>query len=428
MEQNALARRSPAPATRGAVARLLFPPIHARFRVAILLTFFPYGILYPLDYPAGELLTLCCWIWVFPSRIGWASLVLAPFIPDQTYGYYAFNLFCLIANPAIALSAIRSRELIPRDFESLHRFVRNCMSAALAIGGLQAVTDPFRWMAVFTNMRLESGRGAGLRLEPSQFSCLLVLYLAVLAGRMEFLRSIEGTMRRQRALLREGVLVILLTVALTRSFSVLIVVLCFVPALFVRRKHLLRLAATLMAGAAVGMFALGDRLSDAVATSGGSMTDLITAGVDSWRNVPDILIVSNYRDFLLPGNPAEVRLKIHTFAALMSPLTAWIQNTFSEFSAGGVTAGLAGTIAIMFAVPVRGLRSNPSARMRCTWLLVYLTAWFFMAKWDSSAWVALGLLSLTHKLAEKQAKRPVDRLREKSAQEQRHRPPAKAEA
>jgi hypothetical protein len=404
MERNAPSRRGHAPATRGIVARLLFPPIHARFRIAILLTFFPYGILYPLDYPAGELLTICCWIWVFPSRIGWASLVLAPLIPDQTYGYYAFNLFCLIANPAIALSAIRSRELVLRDFESLHSFVRGCMSLALAIGGLQAVTDPFRWMAVFTNMRLESGRGAGLRLEPSQFSCLLVLYLAVLAGRVQFLRSVDGTARRQRALLREGILVILLTVSVTRSFSVLIVVLCFVPVLFVRRKHLMRLMVTLTAGAAVAVFALGDRLSDAVATSGGSLIDLMTAGVDSWRNVPDILIVSNYRDFLLPGNPSEVRIKIHTFAMLMSPLMAWIQNTFSAFSAGGVTVGLAGTAAIMFAVLARGLRSLPSVPMRCTWLLVYLTAWFFMAKWDPSAWVVLGLLPLVHKSAGRRAK------------------------
>jgi hypothetical protein len=384
---------------RGVAASLLFPAFPARFSIAILLTFFPYGILYPLDYPAGELLILGCWLWVFPSRLGWMSLLLVPLIPGETYGYYAFNLFSLLANVSIAFAAMRSREMMLASFAGLHRFVRAGMFVALLIAAVQAVTDPYLWMAVFPNMRLESGRGAGLRLEPSQFSCLLVLYLAVLAGRMEHLRTLPSASGAQRKLLREAIVAILLTVGLTRSLSVLIVVLSFVPALFIKRRHLFSLAAILGAGAGVGALAMGDRINDALAISGGSLGDLITAGVDSWRNVPDILIFSYYRDFILPGNPAEVRIKIHTLAVMTSPVMAWIQNTFSTFSAAGVTVGLVGTVAIAVVLLARGLRGLSTASMRLSWLLLFVAAWFFMAKWDPSAWVALGLLPLAQTLA-----------------------------
>jgi hypothetical protein len=391
---------------RGFIVTLLFPPFRARFGLAILLTFFPYGILYLLDYPAGELLTLGCWIWVFPSTIGWLSLALIPFIPNLTYGYYAFNLFCLISNLAIAFAAANSNELSLKNLAGLHKFVRICMVITLMIAAVQAITDPYLWMSVFPNMRLEVGRGAGLRLEPSQLSCLLSLYLVLLAGRMESMRSMLAPLRAQRTLLREGVAVILLTVVFTRSFSVLIIVVCFVPMLFIRRKRFFLLVAMSGAGAIVGVVVLGSRISDAIATSGGSMSDLITAGVDSWRNVPDILILSNLRDFLFPGDPAAVRLKIHTFAVMMSPLMAWIQNTFSVFSAGGVTVGVVITGTLMFTGLRQGLKKlKSSVPTRTTWILIFVTAWFFMAKWDPSAWVVLGMLPLFHRLNEQAMER-----------------------
>jgi hypothetical protein len=220
------------------------------------------------------------------------------------------------------------------------------------------------------------------------------------------MRSMLAPLRAQRTLLREGVAVILLTVVFTRSFSVLIIVVCFVPVLFIRRKRFLLLVAMSGAGAIVGVVVLGSRISDAIATSGGSMSDLITAGVDSWRNVPDILILSNLRDFLFPGDPAAVRLKIHTFAVMMSPLMAWIQNTFSVFSAGGVTVGVVITGTLMFTGLRQGLKKlKSSVPTRTTWILIFVTAWFFMAKWDPSAWVVLGMLPLFHRLNERAMER-----------------------
>jgi hypothetical protein len=385
--------------SRSALSRLLFPHFQARFAIALLLTFFPYAILYPLDYPAGELLTLGCWIWVFPSTIGFLSLLLVPFIPSPTYGYYAFNLFCLVANLSIASSAAQSTELQGAGIAGLHRFARCCMLVTLVTAAAQAITDPYAWMAIFTNMRLEAGRGAGFRLEPSQLSCLLALYLALLAGRIDSVRTLPARLKRQRVLLREGVLIIACTLVVTRSFSVLIVAICFAPVLFIRPKRLLLPIVISVAGGIIGSAVLGSRISDAFATSGGSIGDLITAGVDSWRNVPDILILSNIKDFLLPGNPAEVRIKLHTFAVLMSPLMAWIENTFSVFSAGGVSAGVLATGSAMLAGLVAGSRRlAASFPTQTSWLLLYATAWFFMAKWDPSAWVVLGLLPLMHRI------------------------------
>ena len=129
--------------SRGIVATALFPPIRVRFAVALLLTYFPFVFLYPLVYPAGELLTLCCWLWVFPSPIGWLSLGLMPLIPNETYGYFAFNLFCFVANLSIACSAFRSRELRLKDLAGLYKLAKLCMIVTLAIAAVQAVTDPY---------------------------------------------------------------------------------------------------------------------------------------------------------------------------------------------------------------------------------------------------------------------------------------------
>jgi hypothetical protein len=391
--------QSSAAGSRGLVATVLFPPIKVRFALALLLTFFPYGVLYPLDYPAGELVTLCCWIWVFPSRVGWLSLGLAPLIVNATYGYFAFNLFCLLANLSIAWSAMRSSRIHLPDLTWLYKYVRACMFVTLALAALQAVTNQDVWMSIFVNMRLEPGRGAGLKFEPSQLASLLALYLALLRGRMEHVHVSGESLKTHGSLIREGALVMLATVALTRSFSVLIIAVCFAPMLFMQRRNILLAVSGLLTGVLVGVSVLGDRISDAFNTSGGSATDLITESVGSWRNIPDVLILSNIGDFLFFGNPSEVRIKITTLAVQMSPVLAWVQNTFSIFSAAGVTIGAVATAVLFVAGIIVGMRGLSSSRpAQISWLLLYLAAWFFMAKWDPSVWIALGLLPLAHRL------------------------------
>jgi hypothetical protein len=399
------------PRRRGAIAAMLFPRIQVRFSIALLLTFFPLGLLYPLDYPAGELLTLCCWIWVFPSPIGWLSLALLPLIPGADLGYFVFNLFCLVATLSIAAAASHSNELQWGELIALHKFARLCMATTLAIAALQAVTDPYMWMSIFSNMKLESGRGAGLKNEPSQLASLLAIYLALLVCRIGSADGNVDSRHARSALFREGMLAILLTVAVTRSISVLIVVVCFVPVLFMRRKHISVTVSALFAGAVVVMSFLGDRIGEAFGKSE-SMTNLITESVGSWRNVPDILILTNLRDFLFIGNPVEVRAKMTACAVQMSPALAWVQNTFSTFSAGGVTIGVLGIACISVAGAAASMKKlRSSLPIRISWLMIYLAAWFILAKWDPSAWIAVGLLPMAHGLNERRLRvsAPVSR-------------------
>jgi len=381
------------------LATMLFPSIRTRFAIALLLTFFPFAFLYPLLYPSGQILTLCCWVWVFPSPLGWLSLGLVPLIPSQAYGYYAFNLFCLIVNLAIARSALRCTEFSASDLDALYRLARFSMAVTIVIASIQAVTDPYFWTAIFPYMRLVAGRGAGLRLEPSQLSCLLALYLALLAVQTGRGGAYCNSIASRRHRLWEGITMILLTVAVSGSISVLIIALCFAPALYIRRRHIVLLLASSFFGVIAAFLILGNRINDAIKISSGSIAELLTTSVDSWRNIPDFLILSNYSDFLYPGNPSEVRLKIRTFAVLLNPGLAWVQNTFSEFSVAGVTAGLVGTFVLLATGLVIGMKSLPaSAPARLTWFMVYLAAWFIMAKWDPSAWVVLGLLPLMRNL------------------------------
>jgi fatty-acid desaturase len=96
-------------------------------------------------------------------------------------------------------------------------------------------------------------------------------------------------------------------------------------------------------------------------------------------------------------------LKINAFAVSMSPALVWIKNTFSTFSAAGITVGLLVTAAIFFSGISIGFNSLSSHRpMRGSWLMLYLAAWLFMAKWDPSAWVALGLLLSMHKIIQRE--------------------------
>jgi hypothetical protein len=384
---------------RGIVATALFPAFRTRFAIALLLTFFPYGLLYPLDYPIGELLTLCSWIWVFPSPVGRLALGIVPLIATEAYGYFAFNLFCLIANLSIAWSASRCADFDGFRISGLHRFARGCMVATLVIAAVQAITGPSIWVELFPRMLLTPGRGAGLKYEPSQLASLLSLYLVLLAVRVKNLDALHEPLTMRKSLLWEAIWAILATVAVARSISVLIAAACFGPVLFIRRKHAVLTVAAMLAAVLVAVSVLGDRIQAAIGDADGSMTDLITSSLGSWRNIPDIAIVSNYSAFLVPGNPAEIRVKINTSVALMSPVFAWLENTYSIFAAGGVTAGLLVTVIAFIAgmaLGMKGLASSSPARI--SWLMMYLASWFILSKYDPSGWVVLGLLLLAPKL------------------------------
>jgi len=385
---------------RGMLSTLLFPATKTRFAIALLLTFFPCGLLYPLNYPVPELLTLCCWIWVFPSRIGWMSLGLTPLIATSAYGYFAFNLFCLVANLSFAFSATRCEKLRVVDLRGLYKFAKGCMIATLVIAAIQAITGPYVWAPIFPHMLIDFGRGAGLKAEPSLLASPLALYLVLLAGRMEGLRATRAPLRK--SLFKEGIWIIVATVAVTRSISVLIIATCFVCVLIIQKRHVFLTIVALPAAVVVTVSVLGDRIRDAMVTAGGSAIDLITISVGSWRNIPDIAILSNPQAFLFPGNPADIRIKIKTFAALLSPAFVWLENTYSIFAAGGVTVGLLITAVLFIAGLAAGLRSFSSApTVRATWIMMYLASWFILSKYDPSGWVVLGLLPLMHKLNDK---------------------------
>jgi hypothetical protein len=183
---------------------------------------------------------------------------------------------------------------------------------------------------------------------------------------------------------------------------VLIIATCFVYVLFIQKRHVFLTIVALPAAVVVTVSVLGDRIRDAMVTAGGSAIDLITISVGSWRNIPDIAILSNPQAFLFPGNPADIRIKIKTFAALLSPAFVWLENTYSIFAAGGVTVGLLITAVLFIAGLAAGLRSFSSApTVRATWIMMYLASWFILSKYDPSGWVVLGLLPLMHKLNDK---------------------------
>jgi hypothetical protein len=353
---------------------------------AILVSFFPCGILFPFEYPVREIATLLIWVCAFPSLIGCASVLLLPLLPSESYGYFAFNLFCVMATFATGWR-IAQRGVAQVPTERLYRLARACLLISLALAAWQAV-DGEAWLRAFPAMfAIGHGRGSGLRTEPSLLAPPLAMFL--LFGHLSRTRSQEETEERWPRSV-EIWFFALATLVLTRSLTVAIVLLCFLPAFAVKLRTFVGVG---IAGALAAGTLFWGRLHDAF--SGGSdFIDLITTAVGSWRNIPDILIVANARDFLVPTNPGELREKIQVFAAIWNPGWMWIENTYSTFSAAASTIGLVGT-AMLFLTGIRfGLRRTADeGHIRVAWLMLYVANWFILPKYEPCGWIVLGLLT-----------------------------------
>lgn len=358
------------------------------------MSFFAIGILFPLHYPAREVVTLGVWILAFPSRAGYLSLFLAPLFTSATYGYYAFNLFCVLVTLGTAKAFMRWAVLNQDSFVQLHRLTRACMILSLILAVWQAI-DGEIWMQVFPEMyAMGNGRGGGLQTEPSLLASPLILYL----GFTLFCYMGDDKNRLNRTtLLLEAAVVSAASIIVTRSLSVVIVALCFMPSFITSLKKLIAWAA---AGAAVTLIVLGERIQEAL--SGPVVfTDLITSAVGSWRNVPDIVILYNWQSFLFPQSPGEIRDKINAFAALWNFDYAWLENTYSTFSASASTVGLLVTL-FLFGFGIwfgyrKLARLKPIWR---SWMLLYLVDWFLLPKFEPCGWVGISLLTAIALLCE----------------------------
>ena len=384
---------------RGVLKRILFPSIEVRFAVSMLLTFFPYAILYPLDYPAAELVTMASWVWVFPSLPGMLTLGILPFVPEVRTGYFAFNLFCICGSISIACAASRRREWTPELVARCYRLARLAMMVTLGICALQAVTNPDMWVAVFSRMVLIDRRGAGLRLEPSLLAGPFMLYMLLLAWRADATHLLGDHAASRSAVLREGFVLMTLMVLATRSVSVLITALVFMPVLVLKRRTLWIAVTASIAGPSAAMILFGERIQQAQEAGSGSFIDLITVGSDSWRNIPDLLIGLNAGSFMLPGDPTDIRSKINAYAVALDPGLGWIENTYSTFASGATTLGLLAVGGLLAAGLGMGLkRTRASAPLALSWLLLYGTNCFLTPKYEAAGWVVLGMLPLLHTL------------------------------
>lgn len=356
-------------------------------RGAVLVSFFPCGIFYPLKYPVREIATLLIWICAFPSVPGRLSLLLLPFLMSSSYGYSAFNLFCILGTLGtgwkVATWVDRKSELAAR----LHRLARVCMLVSLVLAGWQAV-DGKDWLNIFPAMyAIGNGRGSGMRTEPSLLAAPLAIYLALVLWRRSQLEA--GDLTRTN-LTFEAAALGSATLCLTRSLSVAIILVCFLPAFAVRLRYLAR---SVTLGTCLVMILFWNRISDALADAS-TFADLITTSVGSWRNIPDIVILANIRDYLLPPNPANARETLNLFTAIWNPAFAWLDNTYSAFSASASTLGILITTGIFLAGLVVGYREVHQKRhLWITWILLYVADWFVLPKYEVSGWVATAMLT-----------------------------------
>jgi hypothetical protein len=242
------------------------------------------------------------------------------------------------------------------------------------------------WLQLIPELQgLGAGRGAGLRTEPSLLAAPFALFLSLLV------LQLRGAAPQQRTkLLAEAAFTIGALVILTRSLSLLIAVMCFGPALVSKIRYILTVGLAVI-GLAFAVFA--DRLMQGFSEASGSLIYLITFAVGSWRNVPDLLILSNAGEYLVPGNPAQVREHLNALAAAWLPGFEWLENTFSTFAAAATSLGLIVTTCVFVGGMLFGLRYFRTERsVRSTWILLYIASWFFFAKYEATGWLALAVL------------------------------------
>ena len=281
-----------------------------------MLSFFSLGLLFPFHYPVREVVTLGFWILAFPSRAGYLAFFLLPLFPSATSGYFAFNLFCVLATLGTAWSFAHWAPTSSETAGRLHRFTRSCLAISIVIAFWQCI-DGEKWMQIFPEMfAVGNGRGAGLRTEPSLLASPLVLYLGF--ALWKYLSNGDSDRGRTRLQIEIAAFA-LATIVATESLTVVIVVLCFLPTFRTSLKGLIGWTA---GGSLLSAAIFADRIRDALLGYGG-FTYIITTAFGSWRNVPDIVILSNPQAFLLPQNPEGVRDKISSLCRVMGP-TLWM--------------------------------------------------------------------------------------------------------
>lgn len=364
-------------------------------RAAILVSFFPCAILYPLHYPVREIATLLLWLIAFPSAVGYLSFLLLPVLPSASYGYFAFNLLCVLGTFGIAIQIARWATANGENVNRLHRFVRTCMLITFALAAWQAV-DGKDWLNAFPDMyAIGAGRGGGLRTEPSLLAAPLAVYLVIVLSKR--LHPSTDDAERKRLFLEAGAYA-LTTLLLTRSLSVAVVLLCFLPAYTRNLKYLI---ASGGAGALLAATVLWVRVRDALSDSA-TFAYLITSALGSWRNVPDLVILANARDFLFPSAPANLRDKLTLFTAIWNPAFAWLDNTYSTFSASASTLGLLATCSLLVLGLVFGLNNSSSKdHVRSTWIALYFTNWFILPKYEPCGWIGIGILTAVLRFCER---------------------------
>ena len=360
--------------------------------IALLLSFFPTGFLYALDYPANAIVVLLCWTFAFPSMLGVISSLLLPLCLSEAYGYFAFNLICVTTTIGAAAS-LRRCSIADEVWTRAYRVAEFCICATIFICLWQALDGQF-WLRIFPFLQgIGGGRGCGLRSEPSLLAAPLALFLSLLAYRMH---RVSGSSSRYVV---EALIVIVGTIALTRSLSVAIAAACFIPAFRLRLSYLL-----LPMCVVLGVMALifGDRIQHAATMAENSPLVFMTVAFGSWRNVPDILMLANYKDYLVPHNPVLLREHLGALASAWDPSFSWLENTYSTFSASASTLGLIVTTLLFVSGGVVGMRTLPRATgVRSTWAALYISAWFVFPKFEACGWVSLGVLMFVYDGASK---------------------------
>lgn len=173
----------------------------------------------------------------------------------------------------------------------------------------------------------QTSRAMWLVTEPS----ILVIYISILWS-SSFILNIR---------LRFIELVIICFIFITLSKSITVAAACCVLILS-QLKHSRLILLPLMISGIVFFFhdriVSIDDMSFAYLASG--------AALSSWRNIPDLAIIYNFSELILPNFDVPMRTRISDLVSITLPGFEWLRSTYSIFAAGAYSIGILATVCI----------------------------------------------------------------------------------
>lgn len=254
-----------------------------------------------------------------------------------------------------------------------HKLVEKLLIISFAASFIQGLWPEF-WQQLIPNATFLPLRGPGFQSEPSYLSSIILLYYIQAL-------SVKG----KHSILAKA-LIFPIGIFLTKSLSVALVAPIYYLYLY-RRLGKVPIISLAPIGLYLGLLFFSERLSGL--DFQGDIFHSITLGVTSWRNIPDISILTDFGSFLFPSTDhREALLR----AVYQQFFLTWVTFSFSNFSTWVLSFGAIAVFPFILFLIYRVMTVHNLIQSRSVRLYLLFYCLFFVVKFDPLGWIIIGII------------------------------------